>query len=52
MGHSQETNDNGKKLCASKNLLLSKTISKHKNIYRKTWVSLEGRAKNEIDEVD
>ena len=36
-------------MCLNHNLILSKTFFKHKDIYKKTWVSPDDKTKNEID---
>ena len=47
-----ELNENGQRLvdlCLNNNLILAKSFFRHKDIYKKTWVSPDGRTKNEID---
>ena len=50
----ETSNDNGTRLidfAASRNIVLSSTYFEHKNIHKATWVSPDGRTKNQIDHV-
>lgn len=49
-----ETNDNGLKqidLAAGNGLVIKSTMFSHKNIYKGTWRSLDGRYTNQIDHI-
>ena len=49
-----EMNENGERFaefCALHNLVIGGTLFKHKDIHKVTWVSPNGRDKNQIDHV-
>ena len=48
----QDTNDNGVKIvnfATSKNLVVESTMFLHRNIYKYTWISLDGKTQIQID---
>lgn len=50
----ENSNDNGTRVvdfAASRNMVASSTYFQHKNIHKATWLSPDGRTKNQIDHV-
>ena len=50
----QDSNDNGVRLinfATSKNLVVKSTMIHHRNIYKYTWTSPDGKTHNQIDHV-
>ena len=50
----ENSNDNGTRVidfATSRNMIVSSTYFEHKNIHKATWVSPDGRTKNQIDHV-
>lgn len=48
------SNDNGSRVidfASSRNMVVSSTYFEHKNIHKATWLSPDGRTKNQIDHV-